>query len=363
MFRIFVIIITLAPALNALAQYSSPYRQIGVNGYIGDDHRHADPFNDIDARKNPLFRGFAGGYVNYLPAGDVWPQWTDAASALGPATGEHYHIVSLGDLNQSQIDAGAAPGEITLTFNEPNNIIRDKAGYDFVIFENGAPVEWPTDPGLGFVAGEIFAELAYVEVSTDGVNYVRFPAVSLTPELTGPYGSLNPNNLYNFAGKHINNNGICTGTPFDLDDIQTDPKVLAGQVDPNNIRFVRIIDIPGNGSFQDNAVSLVDPNSDPDWNNYSDNHPIYDAWETWGSGGFDLEAVGVLRQQEYAADINLDGIVDMNDLYRFNDAWLSRLGQPGYLDRCDLAKPRDYVINWRDFTVLAEQWYRREKWR
>ena len=361
--RIILIITILAPALTALAQSSSPYYQIGVNGYIGDDYRHANPLNDADARINSIFRGWAGGYVNYLSAGDVWPQWTDTSAALGPATGEHFDIVSLGDLSQILIDAGAPPGEITLTFNEPSNIIRDKNGYDFVIFENGAPVDWPSDPDFGYVIGEIFAELAYVEVSTDGINFVRFPSVSLTPEFSGPYGSLNPKNLYNLAGRHVNNNGICTGTPFDLDDIRFDPKVLGGLVDLDNIRFVRIVDIPGNGSYQDQAASLVDPNSDPDWRNFAVNHPIYDAWETWGSGGFDLEAVGVLHEQQYDADINLDGIVDLDDMNLFNSAWLSRFGQTRYFDRCDLAKPRDYIINWRDFAVMADQWYRQEQWR
>ena len=260
--------------------------------------------------------------------------------------------------NAGEWSAVAMDGRRILFFYEPSSELAV-----CTLDENGAPVDWPGDPGLGFVTGEIFAELAYVEVSTDGINFVRFPTVSLTPEYFGPYGSLNPNNLYNLAGRHVNNNGICTGTPFDLDDIQFDPKVLAGLIDLNNIRFVRIVDIPGNGFYQDQAESLVDPNSDPDWENYAVNHPIYDAWETWGSGGFDLEAIGVLHEQQYAADINLDGIVDLDDLNLFNSAWLSRFGQTRYLDRCDLAQPRDYIINWRDFAVLADQWYRQEKWR
>ncbi len=39
------------------------------------------------------------------------------------------------------------------------------------------------------------------------------------------------------------------------------------------------MDIPGDGTFLD---SLGDP--------------IYDAWVTWGSGGFDLEAIGVISR-------------------------------------------------------------------
>ena len=37
--------------------------------------------------------------------------------------------------------------------------------------------------------------------------------------------------------------------------------------------------------------------------------PVYDAWVTYDSGGFDLEAIGVLQPQEYGGDINLDGLL------------------------------------------------------
>ncbi len=46
-----------------------------------------------------------------------------------------------------------------------------------------------------------------------------------------------------------------------------------------DIQYVRIVDIPGNGFYTDSA-----------------GHPIYDAWLTTGSGGFDLEAIGAINQ-------------------------------------------------------------------
>ena len=57
---------------------------------------------------------------------------------------------------------------------------------------------------------------------------------------------------------------------------------MAHKVNLNSINFVRIVDIPGNGTFLD-----------------SENRPIYDPWQTPipGSGGFDLEAVGVIHSQ------------------------------------------------------------------
>lgn len=51
-------------------------------------------------------------------------------------------------------------------------------------------------------------------------------------------------------------------------------------VDLNEINFVRIVDIPGNGAFLD-----------------SENRPIFDPWPTTPAdrGGFDLEAVGIIN--------------------------------------------------------------------
>ena len=48
-----------------------------------------------------------------------------------------------------------------------------------------------------------WAKLAFVEVSSDGVNFFRFPSVSLTQTTTqvGSYGQLDPTNLYDLAGK------------------------------------------------------------------------------------------------------------------------------------------------------------------
>ena len=58
------------------------------------------------------------------------------------------------------------------------------------------------------------------------------------------------------------------------------PAVLAGTVDLLNITRVRIVDIPGRGDFTDTTGA-----------------PVYDVWTTFGSAGFDLEAVGVIHHQ------------------------------------------------------------------
>jgi hypothetical protein len=335
------------------------YTEAGVNGYVDPNNqgRHADP-QDPNAVTNPIFRGWATAVVDYSPAPGVDPQWADPNKALGPATGEALDIVSLGDLNQELIGQGAAPGQITLSFDEP---IRQGNGYDFVVFENGFVSDIDTDDGS--VAGRMFTELGYVEVSSNGIDFARFPAVSLTSAPTGRYGTVEISNLYNLAGKHPNAGGICTGTPFDLQEIAGDPDVVSALVDMNDIRYVRIVDIPGSGDFYDRASAHIDPWSAPAWNYYSHNHPIYDAWVTFGSGGLDLEAVGVLHEQKYSADIDLNGVVDVLDFELFISALDSRFGQAGWIARCDLAEPKDLIIDISDFAVLIDQWHQTEDWR
>jgi hypothetical protein len=335
-----------------------PYTETGINGYVGDDGRHAAA-TDGDAAINPIFRGWATGVVSYQPAPGVDLQWTDPNKALGRATGDNVSgIVSLGDLGRDQIDAGTPPGQITVSFSEP---IRDGNGYDFAVFENG--LVSLKDTAAGSIAGQMFAELGYVEVSSNGKDFVRFPSVSLTPGLVGAYGTIEISRVYNLAGKHPNANGICTGTPFDLREIADEPDVVAGVVDINNINYVRIVDIPGSGDFGDEATTQVDAASWPYWGDYVKNHAIYDAWVTLGSGGVDLEAIGVLEEQEYSADINLDGVVDMFDFALLASAWRGHFGSANWIGRCDLAERGDYIIDTFDFAVLGAQWLEVEKWR
>ncbi|MHC4332119.1 MAG: hypothetical protein ACYSWW_28840 [Planctomycetota bacterium] len=329
------------------ADSSGPYTEAGINGYIdpGNDWAHADP-QDPNAVVNPIFRGWATEVVSYQPAPGLAGQWTDPSMALGPATGSNMDIVSLGHLNQEQIAQGMAPGRITLYFGEA---IRQGRGYDFVVFENGFVSS--SDWGGGSLAGQMFAELAYVEVSSNGTDFVRFPAVSLTPEV---------------VGRHPNANGICTGTPFDLQEIADDPDVASGLVDVNDIKYVRIVDIPGSGDFHDAAAMHINPGTWPAWDYFADNHPIYDAWDSSSapnpSGGFDLEAIGVLREQEYGADIDLNGVVDVLDFELFISALDSHFGGPGWIDRCDLAEPKDMVVDILDFGALVDQWHKTEQW-
>lgn len=353
-----ILVVQVIVLLISVFAYAGPYTEPGVNGYIGEDRRHADPAEDANAVINPIFRGWATSVISYEPAPGVFDWWDDPDKALGEATGNYRDVVSLGDLDQGQIGQGAEPGQITLAFSEP---VRDCNGYDFVVFENGLISFINT--GGGSIKGQMFAELGYVEVSSNGVDFVRFPSVSLTAGLVGMYGTIEISDVYNLAGKHPNGNGMCTGTAFDLSEIAGEGSVVSGIVDINNISYVRIVDIPGSGDFEDKAVKHIEPSSWPAWDYYANNHSIYDAWLTFESGGIDLEAVGVLEEQNYSADINLDGIVDMFDFVLFSSAWGSHFGQVSWIGRCDLAEPKDYVIDNFDLAEFCVQWLKVETWR
>ena len=343
--------------------YTAPYTEAGINGYINPEDGQPADSQDFGAVVNPIFKGWATEVVSYSQTPGVDAQWSDPSKVLGRASGRVDDIFSLGDLSLEQIDEGIPPGRITVTFDES---IRNGKGYDFAIFENALISDLST--GENGATKELLAELAYVEVSSNGQDFARFPSVSLVEEAVGMFGTIDMNKIYNLAGKHPNAYGVCEGTPFDLEDVANDPLMTAGLVDINDIRFIRIVDIPGTGTFYDNAAEYINPDTWPQWDFYSDIHPIYDAWNTslvplYPSGGFDLEAIGVLHEQQFSADINLDGIVDEADLELMNSALGSHFGQSNWLARCDLAEPKDMIIDDADLEVLMGQWYEEEQWR
>ena len=172
--------------------------------------------------------------------------------ALGMPGGT-YDVVSLGD-----------GGTATLTFLSP---IYNGEGPDFAVFENGfANAVNPDTWAL---------ELGFVEVSSDGVNFFRFPAVTYVQTETqlGNAGSIDPAQLHNFASKY----GAFYGTPFDLDEVEDN-----ALLDKNKVTHVRIVDVVGN-------INPEYATKD------SEGHIINDPWPTaFASSGFDLDAVGVI---------------------------------------------------------------------
>jgi hypothetical protein len=179
----------------------------------------------------------------------------------------------VGKANDSVVSLGDG-GIATLTFDPPVN---NGPGFDFAVFENSYSDE--------------FLELAFVEVSSDGVNYSRFPAVSLTQFQTqvGTFGSVDPAKINNLAGKYR----FAYGTPFDLDSLPGDPLI-----DLNHITHMRIID----------AVGCIQPA----YASYdSKGNIINDPWPTpFWQCGFDLDAVGVIHHYPQAID-NRSGQCDV----------------------------------------------------
>jgi hypothetical protein len=166
-----------------------------------------------------------------------------------------HNLVSLGD-----------SGVATLTFVLP---IYNGPGPDFAVFENGFAN--PANPE------EAFLEFAFVEVSSNGTDFYRFPAACYIPDtqqipVAGVYSDARMVN--NLAGKYVSG----YGTPFDLDIF-----AAAAGLDVNHITHVRLVDVVGSvgahGSLDTSGRKINDP--------YPTNIP---------TSGFDLDAVGVIHQ-------------------------------------------------------------------
>lgn len=176
------------------------------------------------------------------------PSVGDAQSVLGKAGTNG--VLSLGDA-----------GEAIVTFDYP---ISNGNGPDFAVFENGF--------------NNSFLELAFVEVSSDGIHFVRFPSVSLLDTLVqlDNNAAMDPTKLNNLAGKYKVN----YGTPFDLDEL----KDSVG-LNTRAITHVKIVDIVG-------SINPMFGSRD------SKNNLINDPYPTpYPSAGFDLDAVGVIHSE------------------------------------------------------------------
>ena len=183
-------------------------------------------------------------------------------NAIGAASETTTDAISLGD-----------GGTAILTFEHP---IINGEGFDFAVYENSF--------------NDYFLELAFVEVSSDGVNFVRFPATSLTPtdqQVRGD-GTIDATNINNLAGKYR----VGWGTPFDLEELRD-----SANIDINNITHVKIVDVVGS--------------IDPEYATYDAfGNIVNDPYPTdFYSGGFDLTGVCVINEQtvsieENFADIN-----------------------------------------------------------
>ena len=206
---------------------------------------------------SPSILGWATGHSEYVPGADVTTNFQTPSGGYGSAASG---LVVLGN-----------KGSITLTFAAP---ITDGAGSDFAVFENGF---------LQSSTSQLFfAELGYVEVSSNGTDFVRFDSASRGTSPIGAFAFQDPRDLGGLAGK----DPAGYGTPFDLTALRNESAVRNGTVDLSNITHVRIVDVVGASDYP----SIGDTSLD------SFGRQIFDAHKTVGSGGFDLTGVAVLHQ-------------------------------------------------------------------
>lgn len=259
--KIFTSIIIVASLANTHAQYAPQYPLPGNTAIHRMDARIIDWATHATVQRG--FMDILDPSLGMVSSGSV-------ENAIGAADNM---VVSLGD-----------GGYATLSFDIP---IANGDGPDFVVFENAFAD--PLDASMAFL------ELAFVEVSSDGINYVRFPAYSLTQTDSQIVNDnyYDATKIHNLAGKYISN----YGTPFDLEDLRD-----SANLDINHIKFVRIVDVVGilddELGSKDAAGNLI---NDP----YPTPFPI---------GGFDLDAVGVLHN---TSTISIENIWLANDIKVF----------------------------------------------
>ena len=232
------------------------------------------PGSDAIAADHPGIRSWANGVASFFPgpqrkgsASSTTANYGSLASILGPTsvtgTDADYPPASSSGTPAAPVLSLGDGGSVTVTFPRP---IRNGQGPDFAVFENG------------FSTGSaVFAELAFVEVSSNGSNFVRFPAVSLTPTTlqNGAYSTIDPTNLRNLAGKHP----AGWGTPFDLADLTP-----SASLDPNRITHVRLVDVVG-------SITPSLGSADSLGNVVNDPFPTQ-----FLTCGFDADAIAVLQE-------------------------------------------------------------------
>ena len=187
--------------------------------------------------------------------------WLDIANKnLGkPTVGDKQSVLGKAGTN-GVLSLGDA-GEAIVTFDYP---ISNGEGPDFAVFENGF--------------NNSFLELAFVEVSSDGIRFVRFPATSLsdTSVQLDNNAAMDATKINNLAGKYKAN----YGTPFDLEELKD-----SFGLNLKAITHVKILDVVG-------SINPMFGSRDAKNNLINDPYPT-----PYPSAGFDLDAVGVINSE------------------------------------------------------------------
>lgn len=204
-----------------------------------------DPDRRAIVKDDSRLLAWANEIVDYVEGEGVSPLFLDLEQALGPAEGLSTQTLSLGE-----------GGSVTLSFA---GVIREQVGPEFTVFENSF--------------NDTFLELAWVEVSSNGIDFARFPSQYMGQKILGSFSEQAPELMDGLAG--ITRAG--TSTAFNLYSLDGHPMVQMGLLDLESIISIRVVDIRGDGTAFD-----------------SGGHPIYDPFPTSQSAGFDLDGVGIL---------------------------------------------------------------------
>jgi hypothetical protein len=248
----------MAAALIAVSAVAGPFPDYN-QGILSNDTRiigWATGWQDY-VQPDPSSGGFSHNNSNQ----------TDSISnaILGAPTdftlnGTTKHVLSLGH--------GAS---ITLTFGQP---IPRQGSWNFAVFNNAflstAPGLINRGGGTNYVYdGQgtnlapvargnnfVWTKPAFVDVSSDDTNWARFPVTywntdilfqATVPDSPDHWLSQDVTMIDGLAGKFI----LQYGTPFSLAALTNAPQVIGGSVNLDNIRYVRLTDVVGDGSTAD----------------------------------------------------------------------------------------------------------------
>lgn len=212
------------------------------------------------ARAESYINFYASTVVDYSPGpGNFFnstASWAlDGPRGEGEIEPQTQDVVTLG-----------VQGSLTLGFAAAgqDRVITDGPGADFIVFENPFRLEGTTN---------VFAELMRVQVSTDGESFAEFPTHCEVPGPVGQIGTIDPTKVHGFAGVHpvlanvddpntpsAYDASAAGGDAFDLSALADVQAVRDGSVDLDNIRYVRLVDVLGDGSEADsNGHAIYDP--------------------------------------------------------------------------------------------------------